>query len=180
MADVIEDTESKGFLGIDRAPISVLLVLAALAAVQIAYYYPLLPERLAVHFGGSGAPNGWSGKVAFAATFGATELVMVLFGLGLAAGLDKIPLGLINAPNKDYWFSPERRRESMEFMKAHVVWMEAAALGFLIAIAQLIFTTNLGDDPPRLSNGFWFVIVAFVAVVLSLSLKIILRFRAPN
>ncbi len=180
MESTLEDTESKGFLGLDRAPASALLILGALAAVQMAYYYPLLPERLAVHFGGSGAPDGWSGKAAFVATYGAVELVVVLFGLGFALILDRIPVTLLNVPNKGYWFSTERRRESMEFLKTQVLWIGASTLGFFVAIAQIIFMTNLGDDPPRLSNDFWYVFVAFVVLVLWLSLRILLRFRAPD
>lgn len=161
-------------------PARALLLLGALAAVQMVHYYPLLPDPVAVHFGPSGAANGWSSKAGFAALYGGMEALVVLFGLGLAALLGKVPVGMLNVSNKDYWFAPERRPESIEFLKSHLLWMESATVAFLIALAQIIFATNLGDSPPKLSNDFWFVLVAFVAVVLWLSLRIILRFRAPR
>jgi len=165
----------------DRAPVRILLLLAAVAAVQMVYYYPQLPERLAVHFGASGEPNGWSSKGEFVALFGAMEAFFVLFGMAMAVTLDRIPVALINVPRKDYWFSPERRGESLEFIKNQILWIETATLGFFVAIAQIIFIENLGDVPPRLSGDFWYVLVAFVATVLWLALRMILRFlRTPE
>lgn len=165
---------------LDRAPITVLLLLAAVAAIQMTHYYPLLPERLAVHFGSSGEPDGWSSKGEFMVLFGAMEAFFVLFGVGLALALDRIPVVLINVRHKDYWFSPERREESLEFLKNQILWMEAATLGFFVAMAQLIFRGNLGDAPPRLPGNFWYVLIAFVAAILWFSLRIVLRFCSPR
>ena len=165
---------------LDRAPLTVMLLLAAVAAIQMTHYYPLLPERLAVHFGSSGEPDGWSSKGEFMVLFGAMEVFFVLFGVGLALALDRIPVAFINVRHKDYWFSPERREESLEFMKNQILWIEAATLGFFVAIAQLIFRGNLGDAPPRLPGNFWYVLIAFVAAILWFSLRIVLRFRSPR
>ncbi len=165
---------------LDRAPLTVMLLLAAVAAIQMTHYYPLLPERLAVHFGSSGEPDGWSSKGEFMVLFGAMEAFFVLFGVGMALALDRIPVALINVRHKDYWFSPEKREESLEFMKNQILWIEAATLGFFVAIAQLIFRGNLGDAPPRLPGNFWYVLIAFVATILWFSLRIALRFRSPR
>ena len=165
---------------LDRAPLTVILLLAAVAAIQMTHYYPLLPERLAVHFGSSGEPDGWSSKGEFMVLFGAMEAFFVLFGVGMALALDRIPVALINVRHKDYWFSPEKREESLEFMKNQILWIEAATLGSFVAIAQLIFRGNLGDAPPRLLGNFWYVLIAFVATILWFSLRIVLRFRSPR
>jgi uncharacterized membrane protein len=159
---------------------TVLLLLAAVAAIQMTHYYPLLPERLAVHFGSSGEPDGWSSKGEFMVLFGAMEAFFVLFGVAFAILLDRVPLALINIPHKHYWFSPEKREESLEFMKNQILWIQTATLGFFVAIAQFIFRENLGSAPPRLSGSFWYVLIAFVAAILWFSLRIVLRFRAPR
>jgi len=165
---------------LNRTPMTVLLLLAAVAAIQMTHYYPLLPERLAVHFGAAGEANGWSSKGEFIVLFGAMEAFIVLFGWAFAILLDRIPMALLNIPNKDYWFSPERQEESWEFLRNQILWMETATLGFLVALAQLIFKENLGSAPPRLPDSFWYVLVAFVAVVLWFSARIIMRFRRPR
>ena len=159
---------------------TVLLLLAAVAAVQMTHYYPLLPERLAVHFGVSGEADGWSSKGEFVVLFGAMEAFFVLFGVAFAAMLDRIPLSFINIPHKDYWFSPERQEESRAFLRNRILWIETVTLGFLVALAQLIFKENLGNAVPRLPGNFWYVLIAFVAAVLWLGLGVILRFRSPR
>ena len=161
----------------DRAPIAVLFLLAAVAAAQMVHYYPLLPESIAVHFGSSGEPNGWSDKTEFVMTYGASELFIVLLGVASGLLLRKTPPGLVNIPNRDYWLSPERRHETVAFLSNQVVWIEAITLAFLIAIAQLVFKENLGDAPPRLSGDFWYVLAAFVGATVWFTVRIILRFR---
>ena len=165
---------------LDRTPMTVLLLLAAVAAIQMTHYYPLLPARLAVHFGASGEANGWSSKGEFMVLFGGMEAFFVLFGLAFAVMLDRIPLAFLNVPNKDYWFSPERQEESWAFLRDRILWIEAATLGFLVALAQLLFKENLGSALPRLPGGFWYVLVAFVAAVLWFAVGIILRFARPR
>jgi len=161
----------------DRTPTTVLLLLAAVAAAQMVHYYPLLPDSIAVHFGSSGEPNGWSDKAEFVVTYGATELFILLLGVVSGFLLRKTPPGLVNIPNRDYWLAPERREETVAFLSNQVVWIEAGTLAFLIAIAQLVFKENLGDAPPRLSGDFWYVLAAFVGATVWFCVKIILRFR---
>lgn len=162
---------------LDRTPLTVLLLLAALAAAQMLHYHPLLPDSIAVHFGASGEPNGWSGKTEFVMTYGATEALVVLLGIGLALTLSRIPASLVNIPHRQHWLAPERRDDTVVFLSTQIVWMEAVTLGFLMAIAQLVFTKNLGDTPPRLSGDFWYLLVAFVGTMLWFVLRIVLRFR---
>jgi uncharacterized membrane protein len=165
---------------LDRTSVSVLLLVAAIAAFQLVHYYPLLQDRVAVHFGASGEANGWSSRGGFVAQMAVTEALVVLFGLGLAAVLDRIPAALVNIPNRRYWLSPERRAESVEFIRSQLVWIEVATLGFLVAITQLIIGENLSDTPPRLPVDFWYVLAAFVGVVLFLAAKILVRFASTE
>ena len=164
----------------NRAPLTVLLLLAALAAAQLLHYHPLLPDSIAVHFGAGGEPNGWSDRTEFVLVYGATEAFVVLFGVALSMLLRRIPASLVNIPHREYRLSPERREETIAFMSNKIIWMEAATLAFLMAIAQIVFKENLGDAPPRLSGDFWYVLVAFVGATLWFTARILLRFRRPN
>ncbi len=165
---------------LDRAPLTVLLLLAALAAAQMLHYHPMLPDSVAVHFGSGGEPNGWSDKTAFVLTYGATEAFVVLFGVALAFAIGRIPVALVNIPHREYWLSPERREGTVEFLSNQILWMEAATLAFLMVVAQLVFKANLGDAPPRLAGDFRYVLVAFVGATLWFVVRIVLRFRARD
>ena len=48
-----------------KAQRGVSLALLVLAALQIAYFYPQLPDTVASRFDGAGRPNGWAPKGAF-------------------------------------------------------------------------------------------------------------------
>jgi len=77
-----------------------LLVFAAV--LEIVYYYPLLPERVASHFDGYGRPNGWSSRDAFIAINASVTLLMAVLYAGIGFALPRLPEALINLPNKDY------------------------------------------------------------------------------
>ena len=161
---------------LDRAPVTVLLILVALAAIQAIHYYPALPNELVVHFNAAGEPNGWSQKGSFMLTYAITEAMVVVLGVGLAFLIERVPPSLVNIPHRQYWLAPERRKETAEFLANQLMWIEAATLLFLMAIAQIVYVKNLSADPPRLSRDIWYLVAAFAVAVVWLSLRIILRF----
>jgi uncharacterized membrane protein len=165
----------------DRTPVTVLLLLAALAAIQFAHYYGRLPDTIAVHFGAGGQPNSWSGKGQFIALYGGIEALIILLGLGTASIMDRIPPSVLSIPNAEHWLGPERREASVRFLRAQIIWLEAITLGFLIALAQLIFAINLREGRPALPEAeFWVIMVVFVGAVVGMSVRIIARFRRPR
>jgi uncharacterized membrane protein len=159
------------------APRVILLLLAAVAAVQLIHYYPQMPGRMIVHFGASGEPNGWSERLRFFLTFGALEAMVVAVGLLLPKLMASVPASFFNIPNRHYWFAPERREGTVAFLRTHILWIESATLLFLVGIAQITFTVNLSGGEKRLPGDFWIVVIAFVAVVIGLAIRIVLRFR---
>lgn len=64
-----------------------------------------LPDRFAVHFDLNGVPNGWATKSSFISQFSFFVGIINIVLFGSFFLLEKIPRGLINLPNKDYWFS---------------------------------------------------------------------------
>lgn len=111
---------------IDGTPLTVLLVLAALAAVQLVHHYPNLPGTITTHFGVSGQADGWSVKQSFFPTYGIIEAAMVVAAFLMARFAARIPTGALNIPNRDYWLAPERRSESLRFVWSQILWIEAA------------------------------------------------------
>lgn len=165
---------------VDRTPLTVLFLLAAVAAGQLFHYYPRLPETIAVHFAASGQVNGWAGKAAFSATYAAIEAAIVLVGLGAALLGERMPTSFLNMPNREYWLAPERRAESLGFFWTQAAWMEVATLAFLIVVAEFVFRANLTEGPPTLTRDFSLVLVVFIAGVVWLSVRIFRRFSLPQ
>lgn len=164
----------------DRTPVTVLFVLAALAAIQLIHYYPRLPATLAVHFGPSGHPNGWQGKLVFHLFYGGIEAMFVALGLLTVTLGHRFSVKYSNLPNKAYWFTEERKSESTRSLVDFILWYDNLTLAFLIAIAEITFRANLGDGPLTLPRITWAVILAFSAAIVFVTVRLYQRFSVPQ
>ncbi len=149
-------------------------VVVILCIVQAAYYYPLLPDRVASHFGASGRPDAWSSKSFFVGLYLAVVglIAVLLPSIGLI--ISKMPVSLINLPNKDYWLAPERKRETFAVLSRFFLWMAAATLLLLLDVFHQAFRVHLGEarslDHPVLS------IVLYAAFAILWSIRLIATF----
>ncbi len=135
------------------------LTLCALCVVQAVSYYPLLPERVASHFGASGKPDAWATKESLISVYLVTTGICALLFLGISFGISKIPLSLINMPNKEHWLSGERKQETFDFMFSYNLWFASATLLLLMDLFSQTFQVALGKADalthPRLSLGLY-------------------------
>jgi uncharacterized membrane protein len=154
----------------------ILFILAILLClVQAAYYYPLLPDRVASHFGASGQPDAWSGKDTFLKIYLiAVAFIAILFS-GMGFILRKTPSSLINLPNKDYWLSPERRQETLDLLSRQFFSFGSATLLLLLDIFHQAFRVHLGKaltlEHPVAS------IVVYIGFSTFLSIGLIAKFK---
>ena len=156
-----------------RLSLTVFVILTALCVAQSLYYYSLLPDRMASHFGSSGRPDAWSSKAEFVTFYLAIIGLLIVLFPGIAFGISSIPVSLMSLPNKEYWLSPEHRQETFDFLFQHALWLGSAALVFLIDIFHQVFRVNMGKtnalDHPMLSIG---IFAAFTTVwVIGLFIK---------
>jgi uncharacterized membrane protein len=161
-----------------KIPLIVFILLLMLCIAHAVYYYPLLPDRVASHFGASGQPDAWSGKASFVKLY----LIMVAFiavlfpGIGLI--LRKIPAYLINLPNKDYWLAPERSEETIAVLSRQLLWFGSATLLLLLDIIHQSFRVHLGKA--QALEHPWISIVAYVVFTAFWSIALIVKFsRKP-
>lgn len=162
-------------MGLKRAPVTAMVALVAVAIAQFAHYYPILPDRIAVHFGVGGA-NGWSDTRSFMITYGAIEAMIVIMALVVARILERVPSSAVNIPNRDYWLAEERRRETIDYVTEQFLWIECLTLAFLVALAQIIFKVNARGGLLALPQNFWVTVVAFVGGVGWVCFRIVKRF----
>ena len=92
-----------------RIPRTLFFAILAAGLLQLVHDFPLLPERVASHFGASGAANGWMTKSQFLMTYAAILLPALFLEFGCSAALPRRRKRSCNLPNKEYWLSPERR-----------------------------------------------------------------------
>jgi len=127
--------------------------LGAAGLLQQLYYYPLLPEKTAIHFNVYGIADSWSGKQYFALF----NVLLFLFMTGIIPLSDfltrRAPDSRFNLPNKAWWLAPERREETLTVIAVELYRFGSAFLLFLLATVQLVIRANL-DGSGRLS--YWF------------------------
>lgn len=159
-----------------RLPNSVFFMLVVLGAVQLFYYMARLPDVLASHFGRTGSVNAWQTKTAFFALEIAMIVMATVVSFGIPRIMEAMPVSLINLPHKDFWFSPERRDQTLAYMRVWAAWLGCALLAFLLFVMELVFRANL-QTPPRLNMAaFVPALLAFVAFDTIAVLRLILHF----
>ena len=75
-----------------RLSLAVFIFVFALCVVHVMYYYPLLPEKVASHFGLSGQPDAWSTKTFFVTRYFVITGILAIIFLGISLGFSKIPV----------------------------------------------------------------------------------------
>ena len=161
-------------------PLTALGLLLLAGAAHLAHYLPLMPDPIASHFDGNGAPNGWmspSGMVIFE---GVLLCFIALVMLGSVRLIDRMPPSMINVPHRDYWLAPEHRAELSQIMMRHMLWLVCWAVALFIAINQLIFTANRDPSTPRLSPENTLLVVGLGLAAIAMWTSTLLRqFRRP-
>ena len=162
------------------SPRGIFIALLGVGVLQVLFFYPLLPETMASHFNGAGRPNGWSTKTSFMAIDLAMMGIMALSFLVLPTSLGSFRRRFVSLPNKDYWFAPERRRDTERYFKNQMLGFGAVTMVLLICTMQLAIDANL-NPPPMLSSAVFWFLVGYLAYTVVWTVRLITRFtRIPD
>lgn len=157
------------------------LLLVALVVLQIAHYYPRVPDPMASHFVLDGSPNGWSSRVSFFAIYLATLLLPAGILFLLAGLLKRMPDRAISLPNREYWLSNDRRDETLGYLQGAIGWCSIGVLLFLILGTQLVIRANLAPGGRLESGKLGWIAALFVVWVVQTPVRIYVRLsRVPR
>ena len=125
-------------------------ILSAIA--QCVHSFQMLPERVASHFGASGAANGWMTKPQFFTVYAVMLLPALAVEFWVARRIARTDGAKLNMPNKEYWLAPERRAATFAYFEKFFAWYGCAFLALEVFVMGLAMRANL-DSPPRLPAG---------------------------
>lgn len=151
-----------------------------IGVMEAVYFYPLLPDRMAVHFNASGRADGWGYKQQFFETFGLVYNMMAILFWGLPFLIRRVPESLINLPNKDYWFAPERKEETMQRMINQFLFIGAMTLLLLDGVFYFTVKANLSDTPVLPAEWMWGMIIGFFIINIAWVVSLLRSFRRPT
>lgn len=154
-----------------------LTVLAFLWAAFASYVWftaEQLPERVATHFGTSGAADAWmlrEGYVRFTLVMG---FALPAFILGVFALIRRSAGWGLNIPHKDYWLAPERREQTFAFIQRQGAFLAGLLIIFFAALHHSILAANMRTpaalsvaDAGWLGGGFLAGMIVWTAVFLA-------------
>jgi uncharacterized membrane protein len=155
------------------------IVLLAAAAALALWWYPQLPDRVATHFGFSGEADGWMSKDGFYVFY--AVLMLSMFGMfsGLVVLLRRFPTSMINIPNREYWFAPERREAGFAKLEKNMHHMGSATLAFMMFMMDVSFRANLAS-PPHLVSYVWMYLAGYLIVLGWLIARLYRDFRIEH
>jgi len=163
-----------------KLSIVLLLILFVAFGISLLASLPLLPDRMATHFGANGQPNGWMSRSQHIILMGLLGAGLPLMMLGICRTARYLPASAVNIPHRDYWMAEERRIESTEFIFEHSVWLACLCLGFVTGLHwAVVFSNRL--QPVRLPLE-WILADAglFLAGVVIWVVCLYRRFRNPG
>jgi uncharacterized membrane protein len=124
-------------------------IVVAVGTITVAGTLDLLPARVATHFDGSGAPNGWSSRAGYAVLLGMIGLVLPLAIVGMVRLFARHAPHLINLPHREIWLGEPHRAEGMARARDHIWWL-ATILALTALLAHLALLGANRRDPPEL------------------------------
>lgn len=157
-------------------PLLALGLLCAGYLLFVAGSAPLLPERVAIHFGLNGNADNWTSRSAMTIFFGAFGVGWPLFFICLALLTAVIPARFVNLPHREFWLAPERRAETVAYISCQLIWMGCLMVLFQAGIYWLTIQANRATPARLPMNLFLELLAGFLAGVLIWSLVFIRHF----
>lgn len=156
----------------------VFFALVASAILQTLYYYPQMPDIVASHWDGLGAPNGWSSRNGFFGLYlGIVAMLVAAFVYLPRWSLNRGRKGL-NLPNADYWLAPERIEQTRAIIQDQLLIMGVVHLALAVVVMQLAIQANFEPGASLDSSILWILILYFIILAVWLA-RFFLRFRKP-
>lgn len=157
-----------------------LFIELVLAVLQLAHFYPLMPETMASHFDAAGRPNGFQSRAEFFGLMAVILVAVVGIFVGLGSFFRVIPMSWMNLPHREYWLAPERRESTVDFIGQQMEWFGVATLLLLLLVVQAAIDANLTPETRLDPHSMWLLLglyLAYVAVWMVLFLR---HFRKPE
>ena len=156
-----------------------LIIASALivTVIQAMYYAPKLPDKMASHFGQGGNPDGWMSKTTFLAFMIGMQFGLTAFLLGMGWVAGKLPISMVNIPNREYWLHEDRAADTLNYLAGMLAWITAATALLMVFVFQLSIQANLADETKLPMGPFLIILGGYLVVITAIVIRMVMRFR---
>ena len=157
-----------------------LFIIVVMGAVFFVASIPSLPSVVASHFSAEGVAGGFMPRDTYILFMGSVSL-----GLPLAIGVllnqtHRLPISLINVPNRAYWLAPERADASRQYLARHGTLFAALLVVFMCFVHWQVIDANQ-THPARLAGGRFIAgLVLFLLATVVWVGALYAHFRVPR
>lgn len=153
-----------------------------LAAAMSVVAWSVLPDRVPLHFDGSGDPDRWGSRLEAVLVMGGVKAGLVLLFWGLSVWVPRAPATLLNIPAKDkkWWLAtPERRGELDRLLTSDLLAMGAMTMLFLVVVEW--GTIRAARQESGLDPWFWVALAVYLVAILGYAgYMVAVRYRTPR
>ena len=123
-----------------------------------------LPDRIATHFGPSGAADGWGTRASYIA-FDVVISAALVLGLPMLVSVIVAGSGVgLSIPHKEYWLRPENRPRLRGRLTGDMLFI-GGATGLLLSWVDIEIVRANTLARPAMGGSEWIVISLFVVAV---------------
>ncbi len=161
---------------------AVFWVSVLVGAVVTAASWFLLPERVPLHFGGSGVDQ-WGSRTESVVFFASLVGGLALLFWVMIIVVPRTPETLVNLPARDkqWWLATPSRREEFNAMIIHDLYVIGTATLLLMAALEIMIIVEAREPDPGMAPWFWILFAIYLVGVLGYSgYMVAVRYRAPR
>lgn len=149
------------------------------AAIFVVTSSRALPPKVASHFGPDGSANGYMWSRTYVHFMLAFVVLLPLFFNLVASAVARLPVTMINVPNRDYWLAPERRGLMADRLRRQMQMFSVMLVVFLCFVHWEVLRANR-LVPPMLDNRrFMLGMGLFMAALIAWIVSLRRQFRLP-
>ncbi len=160
-------------------PWLVQVLVLALAAAQMAFYYARLPDRVPSDFDLRGVAAGWMSRAGFLATYIAVAAIIVVACHLLPRWIGKLPSAGLHMANRTTWLAPERRQRTLAAIERQLGWIGVCTQAFVVVVMQLVMNAALSGGERVSMPILWTVLVLYLVAIFRLALRLVSKFSTP-
>jgi uncharacterized membrane protein len=162
-----------------KYPVIIFIMAIIISLALPAFYYTHLPETVASHFNFKNEADAWMSKKSFLII----QVAVILFSSVLIGGfvylIPRLPKSSFNLPNKDYWLSNERKKESLMLFQRFMLWFGTLTLGFLTLIMQEVYAANIAGIN-KIKFNLWIYLIIYLTATTFMIVKMISHFNKTD
>ena len=136
-----------------------------------------LPQKIATHFNFAGKPDGFMTLLNFQSFITLSTICFPLVMVFMVGVLPAWFPSLVNISHRDYWFAPERKTKTLDYLFSMACKLGVLMVFFFVGLNVIIVLANNSNPVLMPKLPFFIVMLLFLLGILLWVVMLFLKFR---